>query len=89
LEVLNGTSIPGLANKYSRLFTNHGIRMVRTDNSIQPSSNTILFVDDQKKYPNTIMEIKSTFRGKVKIIEQDYKYKHIGDIVLVIGEDAV
>lgn len=89
LEVLNGTATQGLATKYSRLFTNHGIRLVRTDNSVQPSSDTVLFIEEPSKYPSTVAAIKSAFNGDVKIVEQDYRYKHIGDMVLVLGNSAI
>lgn len=85
LEVLNATDVPNLATRYSRFFNNSGMRVVRTGNSIQPVQNNVLFVKNPDKYPYSIEQIKSIFNGDVEIIEQDYKYKHIGEVVLVIG----
>ncbi len=87
LEILNGTEQFGLANKYSRYFSNLGIRVVRTGNSLQPSDKTILFIKNVNLYPDTVEYIRSVFNDKIEIVEQDYKYKHIGDMVLVIGTD--
>jgi len=89
LEVLNGTEMAGLAGKYSRSFDNSGIRVVRTGNAISQSRETILFVENPDDYSNTIEQIKIVFDGKIKIIEEEYKYKHIGNVVLVVGKDSL
>ncbi len=90
LEVLNGTTSSNLAGKYSRYFSNVGVRVVRTGNSLQPSEKTILFVGEGKmdSYINTINYISLIFDDNIEIVEQEYKYKHIGDLVLVLGENS-
>ncbi len=89
LEVLNGTGQAGIAQKYARFFNNTGIRVVRAGNSVQDSDETTLFFKEKDKYPSTVNEIKALFGDNIKIVEQEYKYKHIGDLVLVIGKDGV
>lgn len=89
VEVLNGTDKSGLATRYSRYFKNTGIRVVRNGNAIQKSQDTILFVEKGADYPETVEQIKMVFNGKIKVVEQEYKYKHIGDMVLVVGRDTL
>lgn len=89
LEVLNATDTANLATRYSRFFSNSGIRVVRTGNALRQTSETTLYVQNPSKYPYTIEQISTVFDGNLKIIEQEYKYKHIGELVLVIGQNGV
>lgn len=89
LEVLNGTNQAGVASKYSRFFDNSGIRVVRSGNSIRPTHNTTLYVPDISKYPYTIEEIVGVFDDQITVVGEEYKYKHVGDMVLVIGSDFI
>ncbi|MBD3280890.1 hypothetical protein GF389_05205 [Candidatus Dojkabacteria bacterium] len=87
LEVLNGTEVPGLAGRYKRNFENSGLRVVREGNSIRPASDTRLYLGEFADKEYTIEFIKSMFDDKIEVKEETYKYKHIGDMVLVLGED--
>lgn len=91
VEVLNATEKPGYATKFARLFENTGIIVVRSDNSPKETEETTLFVKNgmEEAFPRTIEEIVNSFDGKVKVVNQEYKYKHVGDLILVIGEDAI
>ncbi len=89
LEVLNGTNQPGIAARYARFFDNTGIRVVRSGNAIRPTHNTTLYVPDEARYPYTITDIVAVFDGNISVVEEEYKYKHVGDMVLVIGTDFI
>lgn len=89
VEVLNGTNEVGLAGKYSRRLSNVGIRVVRSGNAINTSGQTILYVKDPEKYENTINFISSVFDDRLVVLQEDYKYRHIGEIVLIVGEDNI
>ena len=87
LEVLNGTDQAGLAARYKRSFENSGLRVVREDNTIKQSAETILYLGDYGEKEHTVNFIKSVFGDKIQVKEEAYKYKHIGDMVLVLGND--
>ncbi|MBN1331594.1 LCP family protein [Candidatus Dojkabacteria bacterium] len=100
LEVLNGTDSAGLASRYKKNFENVGLRVVREDNAIKPASattlyigeypekeHTILYIGEYPEKEHTIAFIKSVFGDKIQIEEGSYKYKHIGDMVLILGEN--
>jgi len=87
IEVLNGSGIKGLANARSRWIKNAGGRIVHVGNSIDFSEVTYIYVIEADKYPNTIVELNKIFNGKAVILHEEYKYKHFGDIVVVIGSE--
>lgn len=87
IEVLNGSSVPGLASSRSRWIANSGGRVIQFSNSPERTEITRIYVNQPEKYPNTLNQIEKIFNYKVEYPEQEYRYKHLGDIVVVIGEE--
>ncbi|MEI7578860.1 MAG: LCP family protein [bacterium] len=87
VEVLNGSGIGGLANSRARWITNSGGRVVHFGNSIEESNETLIYVIDKEKYPATLNELNKVFNNKAKLVREEYKYKHFGDIVVVVGKE--
>jgi len=87
IEVLNGSGIRGLATSRSRWIQNAGGRVVHFGNSIDSSDKTYIYVLRSEKYPNTLAELDKVFNNKSIILNEEYKYKHFGDIVVIIGKE--
>lgn len=87
IEVLNGSSVRGLAQIRSRWITNSGGRVIHFGNNPKSETTTKIYVEEPDKFPDTLKELEKIFNGKIEYPEQEYKYKHVGDIVIVIGED--
>lgn len=89
IEVLNGSGIRGLANSRSRWITNSGGRVIYLGNSPESEKVTKVYVnkDKKEKLSKTISEIEKIFNEKIEYPEEEYKYKHLGDIVIIIGEE--
>jgi anionic cell wall polymer biosynthesis LytR-Cps2A-Psr (LCP) family protein len=86
IEVMNGTSTQGLAYQKARLIENSGCRIVRTGNAAQLVDKNLLYVTNPDSYEQTIKEIKAVFNNNIEIRREEYPYRHIGDLVVVIGE---
>lgn len=84
VEVLNATNTPGLATMYSKIMQNSGVRVVREGNAVGRELSTTLYISDYSEDMDTINYIKSIFDDKITLKNEEYRYKHIGDIVLVI-----
>ncbi len=87
IEVLNGSSVRGLASSRSRWVTNSGGRVVFFGNSQETEAKTKIYVTDPERYPSTLRELERIFNGKVEYVYSEYMHKHIGDIIVVIGDD--
>jgi len=87
IEVLNGSGVRGLASSRARWIQNAGGRVVHFGNSIDSSDKTYIYIVKSEKYPNTLVELDKVFNGKSVILNEEYKYKHFGDIVVVIGKE--
>lgn len=88
VEILNGSGIRGLASSRSRWMTNSGGRVVHFGNSLEVEEITKIYVDDREQFPATLREIERIFNGKVVYSDTQYRHKHIGDIIVVIGKDV-
>jgi len=86
VEIMNGTDIQGLANKKARLLRNLGCRIVRIGNSTRRVDKSYLYVLNPENYKETINEIKSVFNDEIVILREEYPFRHIGDLVVVVGE---
>lgn len=87
IEVLNGSGVSGLAYNRARWITNMGGRVILYSNSPVQEPITKIYVDDKEKFPNTLNGIERVFNGKIEYPQQEYQYKHVGDIIIVIGEE--
>ena len=87
IEVKNATDVKGLASKRGRLIENLGCRVIHISNTTIITDKNLIYVANPENYPETIKEILSTFRNEVIIIREDFPNRHIGDIVVVIGNE--
>ncbi len=88
IEVLNGSSISGIANINKKIIANVGGNIVNSGNAPIEQSETTLYLIDVKSenFLNTITFIRSLY-PKVVIKEGGYKYNHLGNLILVLGDD--
>ncbi len=89
VEVLNGTSTAGIATKRARNIANTGAKVISVSNSRDLFDKTTIYTSDPQKYKNTIKEINNFFEEKPVLKEEDFPYRHTGDVVLVIGKDSI
>ena len=87
IEVLNGSGIKGLAQNRARWITNSGGRVIHIGNTPQEEEQTTAYITNPEKFPNTVKEIKKIFKDKIVILESPYRYRFLGDIVIVLGKD--
>jgi len=81
--------VRGLASSRARWITNSGGRVIYFGNSPESEDITKVYVNkgDFEKYEKTLTEIEKIFNGKIEYSDEEYKYKHLGDIVIIIGEE--
>ena len=89
IEVLNGTATAGLGTSKGRWISNVGAKVINIGNSRDPFEITTVYVDDLERYRETISELENIFNGGLVVLEEKFPYRHTGDVVVVIGEDAV
>jgi anionic cell wall polymer biosynthesis LytR-Cps2A-Psr (LCP) family protein len=87
IELLNGSSIKGLASNRARWVSNTGARIIKIGNSYESEKKTKIYCEDPSKFPKTISAIQRIFDGKAELINKDYYQRHIGDVIIVIGDD--
>jgi hypothetical protein len=46
-------------------------------------------VAERDKYPETILAIREILRNKLIVIDEEYPGNHTGEIILVLGENAI
>jgi len=89
IEVYNATITAGLANVTKRFLANQGATIIRTGNYTEKQERSKLFVPEPDKFVNSVNLIKEVLRGKVIVVNEEYPFNHTGDMVLVVGEDAL
>jgi len=87
IEILNGSSIKGLASNRARWISNTGARVIKVGNSFENEEKTKVYCENFQKYKITLNAIQRIFNNKVEIINKDYDQRHVGDIIVVIGDD--
>jgi hypothetical protein len=88
IEVVNGSGIRGLANIKARWLRNVGGRVIKVANNPEIVDTTVVFVDNIDNYESTLSEIDRIFQGEIIYKEKsEYKFRHIGDIIILLGED--
>jgi LytR cell envelope-related transcriptional attenuator len=83
LDVINGSSKPGLAGKTKRILNNHSFSIVRTDNSDEVFGRNTLYVLEPQKYPATVHKLE-LFYPDLEIKLEEYPHRPTGDMVLVV-----
>ena len=87
IELLNGSSIKGLAANRARWITNIGARVINVGNSYENEQKTKIYCDNPQMFIFTIKELQRIFDNKALLIKKDYSGRHVGDIIIVIGND--
>ncbi|HRN86487.1 MAG TPA: LCP family protein [Candidatus Dojkabacteria bacterium] len=86
IEVLNASGQSGRAKRYSRWVGNVGLEVIHVGNAPFASDDTVVYAPSPSEYPNSFRNLKEIFGQDVKIIEEEYDYRHIGRVVVVIGK---
>lgn len=86
IEIQNASGIGGLASSKSRWITNLGAEVVHIGNAPYLEEGIKVYVKDLKKYPYTIIQLKKTFGESIELVEGNYQYRHIGELVIVFGK---
>ena len=84
---MNGSSIKGLAANRARWITNIGARVINVGNSYENEQKTKIYCDNPQMFIFTIKELQRIFDNKALLIKKDYSGRHVGDIIIVIGND--
>lgn len=86
IEILNASGQSGVAKRFSRWVGNAGLEVIHVGNAPFASEETIIYAPNPDEYPNSFNNLKEIFGQDVKIIEEEYDYRHIGKVVVIIGE---
>ncbi len=89
IEVYNATITSGLATVTKRLLVNQGATVIRTGNYSDQQDRSKLYVLHPENFVNTVAFISEQLRGNLIVVNQDYPFNHTGDMVLVLGADAL
>lgn len=89
IEIYNGTQTGGLASRSRRLIENRGGNVIRAANSPQDEARTILYLDRTEGLESNIELVRQIMNDRVLIVDEPYPEQHVGELVLVIGEDYV
>ncbi|MDQ7021717.1 MAG: LytR C-terminal domain-containing protein [Candidatus Dojkabacteria bacterium] len=88
IEVYNDTQIKGLANKIANRLEVKGAAILRPANYVMDDEdeNILYVVGDEERYANTVDLIRRELRGNVIISEDEYKFNHTGDLILILAD---
>ena len=89
LEIYNASNIQGLASSISRELQNLGINVVKFGNYFEKENGSVLHLEsesDFNKFRNTIISVKQSLRGNVRIAVGEFPYNRTGDLILVLGK---
>jgi len=88
IEVLNGSSVSGLASVVKKIIQNSGGNVVNSGNYPVSEAETTLYIIDSNiaNYSNTVAFIKSLYPN-LKIADNVYKYNKLGNLILVLGNN--
>ncbi len=90
IEIYNGSGIPGLAARYSRVFSNNGLPVIRIGNSEEGYSKTTIYIAQKEEYSSTLAYVKVLLGNNEYIIEEKRPlFMATADIVIVLGSDLV
>lgn len=90
VEVFNSTSKRGFASFRSRWLRNIGIDVIRTGDTRKPYQNTTIYItDEEDDYSDTIFSIEKIFNEDIEVKRDTPDFIHTGDLVVVIGANAL
>ena len=87
VEVLNASGEPGVAREKARWLDNVGAQLVHIANAPFIEDKTVVYIENKAKYGNTIKEFKKILGEETLFLDMAYQYRHIGNIVVVVGKD--
>lgn len=87
VEILNASGQSGKAKRFSRWVGNVGLEVIHVGNAPFASNNTEIYAPKMNEYPRSIEHLRLIFGENAKIIDNEYDYRHIGKVVVVIGEN--
>ena len=85
IEVLNSSNVKGLANSRARWIANLGARIIKVGNGLGGLEKTKIYCAEPDKYIYTINELNRVFNFKAELIKQEYPNRHMGDIIIELG----
>ncbi|MCA9379568.1 LCP family protein [Candidatus Dojkabacteria bacterium] len=86
IEILNASGQSGKARQFSRWVGNAGLEVIHVGNAPFASEDTVIYAPNPNEYPNSFQNLKEIFGLDAKIVEEEYDYRHIGKIVVIIGD---
>ena len=87
IEILNASSVKGLASNRARWIKNIGARVIKVGNSSESEIETTkIYCPEPDKYKNTVSEIQRIFNYHAELVQKEYPNRHLGDIVVVLGD---
>lgn len=89
VEMLNASNQPGLATSKARWMQNSSMNIIHIANSPVKQKTTTVYIQDVENYPATLSRLRSVLGKDLQIVESEYPYRHIGEIVVVLGEDQL
>jgi len=89
IEVYNGSGGAGKAGKYARKILNNGCDVVRFGNAPELLENTQVYVSDEKEFNNSLSVVEGVLFGRLERLEERPSFMTTGDIVILLGEDAL
>lgn len=87
VEILNASGQSGKARRFSRWVGNVGLEVIHVGNAPFSSDNTEIYAPYMNEYPSSMDHLKVIFGDNAKVIDNEYEYRHIGKVVVVIGEN--
>jgi polyisoprenyl-teichoic acid--peptidoglycan teichoic acid transferase len=94
IQILNGTTQPGLAGSKSQLLLNTGLNVIKVGNTPNQNVETTVIYDlSNNKKPETLKRIQETILGaRSTILTKDleeYLYQDNLDFLIVLGKDQL
>lgn len=87
VEVLNASGESGVAREKARWLDNLGAELVHIANAPFLEDKTKVYIENKDKYKDTIKEFKKVLGEETEFLDMVYQYRHIGNIVVVVGKD--
>ena len=89
VEVFNSTGSRGLATFRARWLRNVGVDVIRTGDSSIVFERTTLYISNSEDYTDTINIVNRIFKEDVSVKEGTPDFITTGDIVIVLGKNAL
>lgn len=88
VEVYNGSDIDGLASRYSRVISNAGLPIVRSENSPTDYNESVIYISRIDKFAASLELVKSLLPVDVSVVEGRPDFLTTADIMVILGDDV-